>query len=117
MEKRAGMNLSAFDAYVNVVGGLQLTEPASDLPIVIAVASSGRDQPVSENLAAIGEVGLTGELRAVGNLQQRLQELSRLGFQSYIIPRHGTDEIIAPKGLTLLRARNIREAVEAALQA
>ena len=117
MEKRAGMNLSAFDAYVNVVGGLQLTEPASDLPIVIAVASSGRDQPVSENLAAIGEVGLTGELRAVGNLQQRLQELSRLGFQSCIIPRHGTDEIIAPKGLTLLRARNIREAVEAALQA
>ena len=115
MEKRAGMNLSAFDAYVNVVGGLELTEPAADLPVVLAVASSGRDLPVAEDLAAIGEVGLTGELRSVSNLQQRLQELSRLGFTRCIIPRHGTDEVAAPKGMTLLRARNIREAVEAAL--
>ncbi len=115
MEKRAGMNLSAYDAYVNVVGGLTLDEPASDLPVVIAVASSGRDTAVDEHLAAIGEVGLTGELRAVSNLQQRLSELSRLGFRRCIIPRQGTADIIAPEGLTLLRARNIREAVEAAL--
>ncbi len=115
MEKRAGMNLSTFDAYVNVVGGLQLDEPAADLPIVIAVASSGRDTAVDENLAAIGEVGLTGELRSVSNLQQRLSELQRLGFLRCIIPRHGTQDIQAPEGLQLLRARNIREAVEAAL--
>ena len=115
MEKRAGMNLSAYDAYVNVIGGLTLDEPASDLPVVIAVASSGRDQAVDEHLAAIGEVGLTGELRAVSNLQQRLSELSRLGFKRCIIPRQGTADITAPEGLTLLRARNIREAVEAAL--
>jgi len=70
---------------------------------------------VDEHLAAIGEVGLTGELRAVSNLQQRLSELSRLGFKRCIIPRQGTADITAPEGLTLLRARNIREAVEAAL--
>ncbi len=116
MEKRAGMNLSAFDAYVNVVGGLELTEPGIDLPIVLAVASSGRDRPIAEDLAAIGEVGLTGELRSVSNLQMRLQELSRLGFTKCIIPRHGTDDVSAPKGMTLLRARNIRESVEAALE-
>ena len=115
MEKRAGLNLSAYDAYVNVIGGLTLDEPASDLPVVIAVASSGRDQVVDEHLAAIGEVGLTGELRTVSNLQQRLAELSRLGFKRCIIPRQGTADIAAPEGLTLLRARNIREAVEAAL--
>ena len=115
MEKRAGMNLSAFDAYVNVIGGLELSEPAADLPIVLAVASSGRDQPVAEDLAAIGEVGLTGELRGVSNIQLRLQELARLGFRRCIIPRQGTDDVSAPDGLQILRARNIREAVEAAL--
>ncbi len=115
MEKRAGMNLSAFDAYVNVIGGLELSEPAADLPIVLAVASSGRDQPVAEDLAAVGEVGLTGELRGVSNIQLRLQELARLGFHKCIIPRQGTEDVTALEGLQIMRARNIREAVEASL--
>ena len=115
MEKRGGLNLANADAYINVVGGLQLDEPAADLPVVIAVASCARDTAVSEGLAAIGEVGLTGELRAVSQLPQRLAELRRLGFHSCILPRHGTEDIQAPAGLKLLRARNIREAIEAAL--
>ena len=115
MEKRGGMNLSAADAYVNVIGGLELDEPAADLPIVLAIASSVRDCAVEETLAAVGEVGLTGELRAVSHLPQRLAELSRLGFRACLIPRQGTQDIQAPEGLNLLRARNIREAIEAAL--
>ena len=115
MEKRGGINLGMCDAYFNVIGGLYLDEPAADLPIVLAAASSFRDRPVSDVLCAIGEVGLTGEVRAVTNLPQRLMELSRLGFQKCIIPRQGTDAVTPPPGLELLRVRNIREAIEVAL--
>ena len=110
------MNLSACDAYINVIGGLRLDEPAADLPVILAVASSFRDSPISDALAAVGEVGLTGEIRSVStNLPQRLTEIARLGFTKCIIPRQGTEQLIAPKGVELLRVRNIREAIEIAL--
>ena len=80
-EKRAGMKLNLFDAYINVIGGLKLDEPAADLPVILAVASSYREVPIPDDLVAIGEVGLTGEIRAVSNLDQRLSEVSRLGFK------------------------------------
>ena len=115
VEKRGGMNLSACDAYVNVIGGLRLDEPAADLPVILAVASSFRDSPIPDTLAAVGEVGLTGEIRSVSNLPQRLGEIARLGFTQCIIPRQGTEQLIAPKGMELLRVRNIREAIEIAL--
>ena len=115
LEKRGGLKLGMFDAYVNVIGGLYLNEPAADLPVVLALASSYRDQPIQDNLAAIGEVGLTGELRAVNHLNQRLSELHRLGFERCIIPRQGTDNIVVPTGMQILRARNIREAIEGSL--
>lgn len=115
LEKRGGLKLGMFDMYLNVIGGLYLDEPAADLPVVLAIASSYRDQPISDNLAAIGEVGLTGELRAINHLNQRLSELHRLGFEFCIIPRQGTDSIKIPLGMQVLRARNIREAIEAAL--
>ena len=86
-EKRGGMKLSAFDAYINIIGGLQLDEPGADLPVVLAVASSYRDQPIADDLVAIGEVGLTGEIRAVSNMSQRLAEVSRLGFKKCILPK------------------------------
>ena len=114
-EKRAGMKLSLFDVYINVIGGLQLNEPAADLPVILAVASSYRDQPVSGDLAAIGEVGLTGEIRAVSNLSQRLTEVARLGFHKCIIPRSGSDKTEIPKDLTVYRVKNVREAIEMAL--
>lgn len=115
LEKRGGLKLGNCDVYINVIGGLQLDEPAADLPVVIAAASSYRDQVVDNSLAAVGEVGLTGEIRAAGNLSQRLNEISRLGFRRCVIPRQGTEKLNAPDGLELLRVRNIREAIEIAL--
>ena len=114
-EKRAGLKLSAFDAYINVIGGLQLNEPGADLPVVLATASSYRDQPISDDLVAIGEVGLTGEIRSVSQLNQRLAEVARLGFKKAIIPRSGSEKLEVPEGLTVFRVRNLREAIETAM--
>ena len=111
-EKRGGLPIGMCDAYINVIGGLQLDEPAADLAFVLAVASSCRDKPIDSKTTAIGEVGLTGEVRAVTALQQRLTEAARLGFTRCLIPRHGTQQIIAPDGMELVRVRNIREAIE-----
>ena len=115
LEKRGGVHVAGCDAYVNVVGGLELDEPAADLALVLAAASSFRDKPIDPSTAAIGEVGLTGEIRAVTGLQQRLTEAARTGFKICIIPRHGTANLTAPDGVELLRVRNIREAIELAL--
>ena len=114
-EKRGGLNISMCDAYVNVIGGLYLDEPAADLALVLAVASSHRDTPIDPKTLAIGEVGLTGEVRAVTSMQQRLTEAARLGFTRCIIPRHSTKQLQVPDGLELIRVRNIREAIEMAL--
>lgn len=114
-EKRGGMKLNVFDAYINVIGGLRLDEPGADLPVVLAVASSYRDQIIPDDLVAIGEVGLTGEIRAVSHMNQRLAEAARLGFQKCIIPRNGTDKCEIPAGLTVYRVRNLREAIETAM--
>ena len=86
LEKRGGLMVGGCDAYVNVIGGLYLEEPAADLAAVLALASSFRDRPVPNDLAAIGEVGLTGELRAASALGQRLTEVKRLGFTKCMIP-------------------------------
>ena len=114
-EKRAGLKLSLFDAYINVIGGLQLDEPGADLPVVLAVASSYRDAVIPGDLAAIGEVGLTGEIRSVSNMNQRLSEVARLGFTKCIIPRNGSDKLEIPENLTVYRVRNIHEAIEVAM--
>ena len=114
-EKRAGLKMGLFDAYINVIGGLRLDEPGADLPVVLAVASSYRDVPIPDDLVAIGEVGLTGEIRSVSHLNQRLGEVARLGFTKCIIPRGGSEKLEIPKGLTVYRVRNIREAIETAL--
>ena len=114
LEKRGGLRLSNADVYWNVVGGLRLDEPAADLAVVIAAASAAQDKPVSDTLAAVGEVGLTGEIRAVGQLSQRLSEIRRLGFTQCVVPRN-VKELHAPEGLELLRVRNVREAIAVAL--
>ncbi len=112
IEKRGGLNIGMCDAYINVIGGLQLNEPAADLAVVLAIASSHRDKPIDTCTTAIGEVGLTGEVRAVTALQQRLSEAARIGFTRCIIPRSGTQHIQTPDGMELIRVRNIREAIE-----
>ncbi len=115
LEKKGGLRLGQSDIYLNVIGGLNIDEPGSDLPVAIAIASSFRDAPVDEGLTAIGEVGLTGEIRMVSNLDQRLHEIARLGFRKCVIPRSGSQNISAPNSLELLRVRNLREAIEIAL--
>ena len=114
-EKRCGMKLSAFDAYINVIGGLQLDEPAADLPVILALASSYRDVPIPNDLTAVGEVGLTGEIRSVSHLNQRLAEAARLGFKICIIPRNGSEKLDIPEGLSVYRVRNLQEAIATAL--
>lgn len=115
MEKRAGMKMSQFDAYINVIGGLRLDEPGADLPIVLALASSYRDICIPDDLVAIGEVGMTGEIRSVSHMNQRLAEIARLGFKKCMIPKGGAEKLDIPNGLSVYRVRNIREAIETAL--
>lgn len=114
-EKRAGLKLSAFDAYINVIGGLRLDEPGADLPVALALASSYREQPVDSQLVAIGEVGLTGEIRSVSYINQRLAEVARLGFKRCIIPKNSAEKLEIPESLTIYRVKNLREAIEVAL--
>ena len=115
LEKRGGLKVSVCDAYLNIIGGLTLDEPAADLAAVLALASSYLDRPISGDLAAIGEVGLTGELRAVNHLDQRLSEVRRLGFKACVIPRRRGKQPAPMEGLRVVEAANIGEAIRAAL--
>ena len=115
LEKRGGLPVGSCDAYINVVGGLSLEEPAADLATVLAVASSYLDRPLGSDLAAIGEVGLAGEIRSVGNLNQRLSEIARLGFTRCVIPAHVRHEIHRPDTLQLISVKNVGEAIAAVL--
>lgn len=115
LEKRGGLMVGSYDAYLNVIGGLYLEEPAADLAAILALASSFRDKPVPDDLTAVGEVGLTGELRAVSALGQRLAEVKRLGFTRCIIPKRTQGKLAIPEGLELIRVSNIREAMSALL--
>lgn len=115
LEKRGGMPVGGCDSYINVIGGLSLEEPAADLATILAVASSFLDRPLGADLAAIGEVGLSGEIRSVGMLNQRLSETARLGFKRCVIPAHVRDEIRVNGGLMHISVKNVGEAIAAVL--
>lgn len=115
LEKRGGLKISSCDAYLNIIGGLSLDEPAADLAAIVALASSYLDQTVPADLVALGEVGLTGELRSVSQLVQRVSEVQRLGFKRCLIPERHSLQIQAPPGLKLIPVRNIGEALRAVL--
>ena len=115
LSKRVGLRLGQHDVYVNVVGGLDLHEPAADLGIATAIASSTRDLRIGENLALIGEVGLGGELRTVTRAETRLREAVRLGFHRCIIPRATRDHIPPIEGLQLIAVSSLAEAIDAAV--
>ncbi len=115
LEKRGGLRVTACDAFLNIIGGLTLDEPAADLAAVLALASSYLDKPVAADVTAIGEVGLTGELRSVSHLEQRLAEIGRIGFKRCVIPRQRRGKPALPAGLTVLEAANIGEAIRLVL--
>ena len=114
LEKRCGLFLSSSDVYVNVVGGMRLDEPAVDLPMVLAIASSFRDKPLPEGVMSFGEVVLTGELRAVSNPGQRINEAYRLGFHTCIMPMQDVDEDLLQK-MNIVRAKTVGDAIRAVL--
>ena len=112
LEKRGGLKVSQCDAYLNIIGGLTLDEPAADLAAVVAIASSYLDKPVSSEMAAVGEVGLSGEIRSISHLEQRLSEVQRLGFTQCIVPAHRARELKAIPHLELLPVQTIAEALQ-----
>ena len=114
LEKRAGLFLSNSDAYVNVVGGMRLDEPAVDLPMVLAIASSFRDKPLPEGVMSFGEVGLTGELRAVSCAAQRIWEGYRLGFHTCIMPEQDLGDNV-PKDMNIVKVKSVAEALKMVL--
>lgn len=116
LEKRGGLQVSGCDTYINVIGGLSLDEPAADLATILAVASSVLDRPLGADLAAIGEVGLSGEIRSVSVINQRLSEIARLGFKRCVIPAHVKDEVKRIEDLRLIPVKNVGEAVAAVLR-
>ena len=111
LEKRAGFKMGNYDAYINVIGGLKVEETSSDLPTLLALASAAKDKPLPCDFAAFGEIGLTGEIRAVSAAQQRLNEVKRLGFSQCIMPRQNEKDVQVPKGLNVFFAKNIAEAI------
>lgn len=118
LEKRAGYFFNNMDAYVNVVGGLKLDEPAADLTVALALVSSLKDKAVDDKTIAFGEVGLAGEIRAVNNCEQRISEAKRLGFERCIIPFHNYKSITNSLKSTfdIIPVRNIREAFSALVE-
>ena len=110
LSRRVGLRLEDQDVFINVVGGLQISEPAADLATAIAIISSLKDKPVPADVVLIGEVGLTGELRAVAQIPARLQEAAKLGFKRVVIPKQVRGEPPSPKGLDILSARSVSEA-------
>lgn len=109
LEKRLGLNLASCDAYVNIAGGIKMHEPAIDLGIVLAIISSYRDQPIPDSVIAFGEVGLSGEIRAVSMAQQRVQEAKKLGFQTVILPKVSMKTVDNVKGIRLLGVQSLKE--------
>lgn len=112
LEKRLGLPLSNYDAYVNIAGGIRINEPAVDLGIVLALVSSYKNRPVSEDVLVFGEVGLSGEVRAVNMPEQRVSEAKKLGFQTCILPAVSLDAVKNIQGIKLLGVKSINEAID-----
>ena len=111
LEKRAGMLLGAYDTYINVVGGMDLDEPAVDLAVLLAIASSYLERSIPQDLAAFGEVGLSGEVRAVTGATQRIAELNRLGFHTCILPEDNMTGLRQVEGIRLIPVKDVQSAI------
>ena len=113
LEKRAGYFFSNLDAYMNVVGGLWLNEPAAELPVALALVTALKDKPVSEGVAAFGEVGLTGEIRSVSQADARVAEAARLGFKKVLLPYHNLQGLAPRNDIEIVGVKTVRDAFEA----
>jgi DNA repair protein RadA/Sms len=111
LQKRVGLPLGSQDIFVNVVGGLRITEPAIDLAVATAIASSFRDLPVPADLAIVGEVGLNGELRRVSHVERRLAEAAKLGFRRCLVPSSVVSARARQAGVELVAASSLAEAL------
>jgi DNA repair protein RadA/Sms len=113
IEKKAGMHLMGYDIFMNVAGGVKVVEPAVDLAIVAAIASSFLDKPVAERTMVIGEVGLTGEVRAIGQAEQRILEARKMGFDRCILPQSNLKRLPDSDNIRIVGVRSVPEAIEA----
>ena len=111
LEKRLGLPLSNYDAYVNIAGGIRINEPAVDLGIVMALASSYKNRPVPEDMLVFGEVGLSGEVRAVSMPEQRVSEAKKLGFRTCVVPAVSVDAVKNIRGIQVIGVRSLNEAI------
>jgi len=116
LQKRVGLGLGSQDVYANVVGGLRVLEPAIDLAMAVALASSLRDRPVDRQTVVVGEIGLSGELRSVSHLDRRINEAARLGFKRMIVPTRSAGGQTSVQGIQLIACKTVGEAIEAAEQ-
>jgi len=114
LQQRGGLRVGGCDAYINVIGGLSIDDPGADLATILALASAYKDIPLKEDTAVFGEIGLTGELRQVSQISQRLAEIARMGFKSCILPARSKSKLQVPAGLELVHVKNITEAINAA---
>jgi len=115
LQQRGGLRVGGCDAYINVIGGLNIDDPGADLATILALASSYKDKPLRSDAAVFGEVGLTGELRQVSQINQRLAETARMGFKTCIMPNKSKSKILVPDGLQVIHVGNIGEAVKIAI--
>ena len=111
LEKRCGIDLASYDAYVNIAGGIRMTEPALDLGITMAIASSYQDVVIPEQLVAFGEVGLSGEVRAVSQVENRVMEAKRLGFETVVLPKANMKSCRNIQGIKMIPVGTVREAI------
>ena len=112
LEKRGGLSISNQDAYVNIVSGIKVNEPAADLGIALAVASSYKNVPISKDLVAIGEIGLTGEVRSVSSVEKRIKEAEKLGFKTCIVPENSKKQLKMETKINIIGVKDVREALK-----
>ncbi|MFB6099059.1 MAG: magnesium chelatase domain-containing protein, partial [Salinibacter sp.] len=115
LEKRAGLAFSDHDVFVNVAGGVRLEEPAVDLGVAVAAASSFRDIPADTGSVLVGEIGLGGEIRTVSQIEPRLKEAAKLGFDRAIVPENNLDRIAGDHDIEVAGAEQLRDVVEMVL--
>ena len=117
LEKRVGISLGDCDAYLNIAGGIKVTEPAIDLGIVLAVVSSFRNKAIAADTIAFGEVGLSGEVRSISQMEARVKEAAKLGFKTCIVPASGKAALKDIKDIRILYVQNVTDAISAAFDA